>query len=207
MSENTHDRYHDPLCPSQIAWDALHASIPEMPYTPLREGHGVMCECGLIARVVERERKPRTLTADDLAAWLHKEFRFQWDECDHGTYVGGTNAGKPYAMCERVSSRLAAFIHDSGKPPLDEPEHTIDDWPGGFYCKTCTPLGEYGVPNLLWLTREAVTHGGGASGATGRGSFSGRKYLAEHPLTPEQEQFYGIPPLARPAADDSGKEA
>lgn len=52
----------------------------------------------------------RTPTTDELIVWLHSRFIFEYDECDHGTYTGGTNDGKPYAMCERIGTALNYFL-------------------------------------------------------------------------------------------------
>ncbi len=55
-----------------------------------------------------REGLEKALAADELIAWLHARFQFEYDECDHGVYTGGPNDGKPYAMCERIGTALSA---------------------------------------------------------------------------------------------------
>lgn len=43
---------------------------------------------------------------DQLAVLLHRAMEWQYDQCDHGRYTGGPNAGNPYAMCEILARRV-----------------------------------------------------------------------------------------------------
>lgn len=56
--------------------------------------------------------------ADSLAAEIHEAWEFQYDQCDHGTYMGGHLNGEPYAMCrlsaERIVRRRLAKAQEGG---------------------------------------------------------------------------------------------
>lgn len=48
---------------------------------------------------------------DQLIVWLHEQFEFQFDECDHGTYSGGPSHGAKYKMCERIAENMLDDWH------------------------------------------------------------------------------------------------
>ena len=49
---------------------------------------------------------------EGLARALHHAMAWQYDECDHGKYVGGPNDGQPYAMCEIFARRVVWVLRD-----------------------------------------------------------------------------------------------
>lgn len=49
---------------------------------------------------------------EGLARALHHAMAWQYDECDHGKYVGGPNDGQPYAMCEIFARRMVWLLRD-----------------------------------------------------------------------------------------------
>lgn len=57
-----------------------------------------------------------TVTAEWLTEALHAAFEWQYDECDHGTYAGGSSNGEPYAMC----AIFARFVADRAVVRPDE---------------------------------------------------------------------------------------
>ena len=42
--------------------------------------------------------------------FMHRRNKFDYDQCDHGTYTGGPSQGQPYAMCERQGRALVDFL-------------------------------------------------------------------------------------------------
>ena len=56
---------------------------------------------------------------ESLAAEIHEAYAYQYDECDHGTYVGGAMHGEPYSMCLINAERI---IRRRSNPPVASPE-------------------------------------------------------------------------------------
>ena len=69
----------------------------------------------LVRTRAERDEARATIRAERVApdrekliAWLHARWELEYDKCHHGTYSGGAQNGKPYAMCERWADALLA---------------------------------------------------------------------------------------------------
>lgn len=122
----------------------LRALIAEYELLTARCEHGErICECAFTARahfgepwnaapITDDEREAlaqikRETPADEasiqadtesLAAEIHEAWEFQYDQCDHGLYMGGHLHGEPYAMCrlsaERIVRRRLAKAQEGG---------------------------------------------------------------------------------------------
>lgn len=72
---------------------------------------GGTCDC--YASNGNRHAELRALiVTQKLALALHDYTAFQYGECDHGTYSGGTSHGEPYEMCKlaAASGRLEPVV-------------------------------------------------------------------------------------------------
>lgn len=53
----------------------------------------------------------------ELTLFMHDRNRFDYDECQHGTYSGGASHGEPYAMCDRQARALIEALPRLGWTP------------------------------------------------------------------------------------------
>ena len=86
--------------------------------------------------------------ADDereaLVNFMHRRNKFDYDECQHGTYSGGPSNGEPYAMCERQADALIA----AGYRKHPEPEVTDEMVEAVWKALELNNLGQYTRGNV-----------------------------------------------------------
>lgn len=89
--------------------DRLIAATGNPGLTSFRDGK-VHMDISEWERLIKIAEKLSSLDVKKLTEWMHKRQSFEYDECDHGVYHGGAQAGEPYAMCERWAN---AFVREN----------------------------------------------------------------------------------------------